>query len=739
MTSGDGTGSCRGRSGDPRARRWVLARVLALSTLALPATAGDATPAPAGARAAAGGPTSTADATLLGFRPERVAAQRALEQRALALTDGQRMFGELLELTDRPRLAGTHAEREEFFRLAHELQEQGLRIDPSAYQVWLPLPLEARIERTAPSSAGPFPGPEGDGPTPEDVVMPCSGYAADGDVEAPLVYANRGLPDDYALLEALGVPVEGRIVLARYGGSYRGVKVREAERRGAAGVVLFSDPADDGFAKGPVHPDGPWRPAGAVQRGSVVYGFLYPGDPLTPGTPALRDAERIDPSDSPILPRIPCLPLAWRDAAPLLSALGGPAAPPAWQGAIPDLVYRIGRGDDSARAHLVTRSAARTREIANVIAVLPGGRFPEQRVLLGAHRDSWVYGAADNGGGTATIVELGHVLGALASEGWRPDRTLVLGLWDAEEWNLIGSTEYVEEHVDALRAGAVAYVNIDSPVTGDDFGASCSPSLRELVLEVARDLPALSGDGSLLDDWTARNGGPPVPGGLGSGSDFGPFLQYAGVACADFGFGGALGPYHALQDDMAYVHTVDPDMSRHARSAQVALLLALRLAQADLPPLTQSSTAGFVRDALTALGAAHPGRVPDEFAAAVDALVSAAARADAAMAALLASDATPSDETLHTLGLRLAGAERRGLDDAGLPGRPWFRHLLVSTSPVDGYGTLALPGLALALDGVDGDPKTEGLRLYARLLEMAAACSDDARAATAATDGDDAR
>lgn len=665
---------------------------------------------------------------LQGFRTERVAEQRALEDSARALISRERLLDTLLMLTERPRLAGTGAQRDHFIAQSQVFMDAGWTMESAIYKAWLPLPLEARVDLLAPVEAGPFPGPERDDPI-QGGVMPHNAYGANGVVEGEIVYVNRGLPGDYAVLDELGIDVAGKVVLAKYGGSYRGVKVREAEQRGALGVVLYSDPADDGPVRGEVWPDGPWRPGGAVQRGSVIYGFLRPGDPLTPFEPAITEAERLDPADVEILPGIPCIPLGWRDAARLLEHLGGPA-PESFAGGLPDVPYAVGSADAPVRVKLTARSNRRLREIANVVAHIPGRTYPERQVILGGHRDSWVLGAADNGSGTAALLELARVLGELVSRGWQPERTITIALWDAEEFNLIGSTEWVEQFTDELREKAVAYINVDSAATGTRFGASASPSLGPLVVSMARDVAGFDG-ASLAQQWLGLDDMEPVSdrlrkdlarekvGQLGSGSDFGPFVQHAGVASIHVGFGGGNGIYHAAQDDMAFVGLVDPDMAIHERLTDVLLTLALRLSQADVPDFVHAQTSLRAWDAMRALEQSYPDRqgIDSAHGQLIADWMTAAMRMDIGMAELV--EAGVEGPLLGDIADAFARSEQVYLDDDGLPGRPWFRHTLISTSTVDGYGSQPLPGLDDALAGRAGDVEEEQRRLL-RVIDRAA-------------------
>src|SRR5258708_17643311 len=403
------------------------------------------------------------------------------------------------------------------------------------------------------------------------VVMPFNGSSPSGDVEAEVVYANYGRPEDFKKLEELKVDVRGKIVLVRYGENFRGVKSFVAEEHGAAAVIIYSDPGNDGYFKGDAYPKGPWRPDTGVQRGSIQYIFKYPGDPTTPGFASvvgLPDSARVTPERATDMPKIPTTPISYRDARPILENLAGPESPREWQGALP-FTYHIGPGPVRVKIHL--KQDYRYWTIWNVIGKIPGAKYPNEWVVLGNHRDAWVYGAVDPNSGTAAMLETVKGLGELLKQGWRPDRTIIFGSWDAEEEGLIGRTEFGEEHDHDISSNAVAYFNLDVAVSGPNFNAQAVPSLKGFVREVTRQVPSPKG-GTVYEVWkeqrekTARQEPDPtqnrvpnakvendVPvGDLGSGSDYSVFIQHLGVPSADMTSSGPYGVYHSTFDDFTW-------------------------------------------------------------------------------------------------------------------------------------------------------------------------------------------
>ncbi len=495
-------------------------------------------------------------------------SEAKIEDKFLAVPNAKLAGEHLKTLTAEPHIASTPEDRKTAEYVAQKFRAAGLETEIVPYRVLLNQPKVVRVEAFDAAGKSLM-----NGPTPEHVqgdsladnpgiVMPFNGSSGSGDVTGDLVYANYGRLEDFDQLAAQHVDLHGKIVIVRYGANFRGVKVYIAEQRGAIGVLIYSDPQDDGYYKGDAWPIGPWRPETGVQRGSVQFLFKYPGDPQTPGvasTPDLPDSARVSGSDNQ--PHIISIPLSYHDAAPLLQALKGPSVPQGWQGALP---FRYHIGASGVRVHLVSQQDYQVRTIWDVIGKIKGSEYPDEWVVVGNHRDAWVYGAVDPNSGTASMLESVHGIGALIHDGWRPKRTIIFGSWDAEEEGLIGSTEWVEQHAQALDH-AVAYFNVDVAVSGPDFTAAAVPSLKQFMREIAKSVPSPVGD-TVYQEWHANrhsenehraSNAPAVPGeevrvsDLGSGSDFTPFLQHAGVPSTDIGSGGPYGVYHSAFDNYA--------------------------------------------------------------------------------------------------------------------------------------------------------------------------------------------
>src|SRR5215468_4044488 len=453
-------------------------------------------------------------------------------------------------------MAGSPEDRKTAEYVAQKFKEAGLQTDIVEYRVWMNRPLEVSVRVVAPANVK-MNGPtreRADGDSlPDDprVVIPFNGSSPSGDVEADVVYANYGRPDDFKKLEDLKVDVRGKIVIVRYGENFRGVKSFIAEERGAAGVLIYSDPWDDGYFRGDAYPKGPWRPENGVQRGSIQYMFNYPGDPTTPGfasVPSLPDSERVPPEKASDMPKIPTTPISYTDVRPLLENLGGPESPRDWQGALP-FTYHLGPGPMRVKMHL--KMDLSYRSIWDVVGVARGSQLPDEWVIAGNHRDAWVYGAVDPNSGTAAMLEAVHGVGDLLKTGWKPKRTIVFGSWDGEEQGMLGSTEWGEEHEREL-ANAAAYFNVDVAVAGPNFGASAVPALKQFVRDATKMVPSPK-SGSVYEVWKEAKAKEPTNrvsaevagsqnrppnarveqdvevGDLGSGSDYSVFLQRMGV------------------------------------------------------------------------------------------------------------------------------------------------------------------------------------------------------------------
>src|SRR5882724_2304218 len=472
----------------------------------------------------AASPLASSSPSIFGFRDS--AAESAIESRFLAAPEAKLAEEHLRILTQSPHMAGTIEDKATADYVAQKFRDAGLDTEIVEYKVWINYPSEISVDLTAPAGIE-MHGPtrehvEGD-PSQDDprVVMPFNGMSPSGDVEADVVYANYGAPEDFEKLDKLKVDVRGKIVLVRYGQNFRGVKVFVAQEHGAAGVIIYSDPADDGWKRGDKYPDGPWRPDTAVQRGSTGYMFEFPGDPTTPGiasVPSLPESQRISPQQSAQMPKIPVTPMSYHDIWPVLQNLAGPASPREWQGALP-FTYHVGPGPAKLQMHLKQDYEFRT--LWDVIGRVRGSELPDEWVVAGNHRDAWVYGAVDPNSGTAAMLESVHGVGALLKSGWKPKRTLVFASWDAEELGLMGSTEWGEQNAEAL-AHAVAYFNVDVAVSGPKFGASSVPSLKQFLRDVTKFVASPQG-GTVYDVWRkSGQSGEPVSPQETSGSTFRP-------------------------------------------------------------------------------------------------------------------------------------------------------------------------------------------------------------------------
>ncbi|HEV7502936.1 MAG TPA: M28 family metallopeptidase, partial [Vicinamibacteria bacterium] len=645
----------------------------------------------------------------LGFTPESARREREVEAALVALPSAARCESLHAQLTRTPHVAGTEGARRVAEEVAARFREAGLATEIVSYDVLLSWPRLVEADLVAPRavrlarpeavlSEDPFSGDA-------SVAVPWHAYAKSGEVTADVVYVNYGRDEDYEMLARLGVDVRGKIALARYFHGYRGGKSLEAEHRGVAALVTYSDPAEDGYAQGDVYPKGPWGPESHFQRGANVYDFIVPGDPLTPGWASVAGARRIAESASEILPKIPSLPLSFQDAREILQALGGPVRPdPGWQGGGP-FPYHVGAGP--ARLHLRLDIPREVRTIRDVIARLPGAdpdpAIASQVVLLSNHHDAWTFGGVDPSSGTTTALELARALGDLARRGLRPRRTIVFGIWDAEEFTLTGSTEWGEEHADELRAKAVACLNVDASTSGDRFSLSTVPSLRRFFQEVARRIPDPKGRGSVYDVWLATDSSnirgygvvagestpEPKASILGSGSDYTVFFNHLGIPSADLLFDGPYGVYHSIYDNHEWMRRFgDPGFQYHAAMASLWGVAALRLANADVLPFDYGA---YGRDLLVYVdeveAMAKLRQMPVDFGS-----VRQEARR---LAALAPPSAEGTLDQRRRRNEALLAAERDFTRVEGLPKRPWFRHLVYA--PLPSYAAETLPGVREAL------------------------------------------
>jgi N-acetylated-alpha-linked acidic dipeptidase len=503
----------------------------------------------ASALAATATPAVAQDAPISGFTAESAAHQRAYEAAFTGGVSAEDIGRTSRRLSSRPQHIDTPGVRRTQQISIDKLRSYGLDVRSAGYSVYATRPEHIAVTMTGPkrrelaTREHGFPWQQ----HVDEVVEGYNAYSPSGDVTGEVVYANYGLPEDYDALEELGVSVEGKTVLVRYGGSFRGVKAQQAELRGAKGLIIYSDPEDDGFVKGPVYPDGPSRPADGIQRGSIQYIFNYPGDPLTPGAPALPGTPRQSPDEAGNLPRIPTTPLSYGEARPLLESLTGPEAPESFEGGLP-ITYHVGPGDTEVRLDL--EIAYEQTPVSNVIATMRGTSKPDEKVVIGAHYDAWTYGTSDDTSGWTAVMQIGRSLGKLLERGWRPERTIVLAGWDGEEYGLLGSTEWAEQFQADLRRDAVAYANLDG-AGGPEFSAAGVPQLDDALIEVTKAVRDPRTGRPVFDVWTEGGAEEPEIGRLGSGSDYTAFVDHVGVPSLEAGYSNpaSSGTYRPAYDD----------------------------------------------------------------------------------------------------------------------------------------------------------------------------------------------
>ncbi len=683
---------------------------------------------------------------IFGYRDPR--AELKAEKIFLAVPDPQLAKEHLQTLTSEPHVAGSPEDLKTAEYVLDKYKAAGLDAYIQQYKVWMNLPLDIKVEVVAPKGinmTGPSPEHVSDDPYQDDPrILPAfNEYSPSGDVTADVVYANYGRPEDFKKLQEMGVDVKDKIVIVRYGENFRGVKAFIAQQFGAAGVIIYSDPWDDGYFKGDKYPKGPWRPDTGVQRGSIQYLFRYPGDPTTPGiasVPDLPDSKRIAPERATDMPKIPTTPLSYADATPIMANLGGPESPREWQGALP-FTYHVGPGP--VKVHMALKQSYQFVTIYDVIGMVRGSQLPDEWVVTGNHRDAWVYGAVDPNSGTAAQLEAVHGVGELLKTGWHPKRTIVFASWDAEEEGLIGSTEFAEQHAKELGR-AVAYFNMDAAVSGPDFSASSVPSLKQYLRDVAKSVPSPKG-GSVYDQWKAtaekkeqERAKPHEPasssaseskptaevqadvhvGDLGSGSDYTAFLQHLGVPSADIGSRGPYGVYHSAFDNFAWFTKFgDPTFVYEQQMARVYGLEAIRLASADVLPFNFQD---YGKEIGEYIKAAEPkakkalGEKAPSFAEAAK----AAARLEKAGASVLQlQNATLGDP--GGINFILRNTERAFLID-GLPDRPWFKHSIYAPGEYTGYAAVVIPGVNEAIDNKELATMQQQLQLLTDAVNRAA-------------------
>jgi len=692
-----------------------------------------------------------ADPPIRGFFPQSMQAQRDLEARFKSMPDPGHMREAMRRLSARPHHVGSPYDKENAEWILEQFKSYGWDAQIENFDVLFPTPVERVVEMIAPTTykaklqeAALSIDPTSDQQA--EQLPSYNAYSVDGDVTGPLVFVNYGIPADYEELEQRGISVKGAIVIAKYGGSWRGIKPKVAAEHGAIGCLIYSDPRDDGYAGGDVFPNGPMRPAQGVQRGSVADMPTYPGDPLTPGVGATKSVKRLSVAEAPTITKIPVLPISYGDAQPLLAALGGPLAPNAWRGGLP-VTYRLGVGP--ARVHLKVKSEWSLKTLYDVIARLPGTTEADQWIIRGNHHDAWVNGAQDPISGLVAELEEARALGTLYKQGWRPKRTIIYAAWDGEEPGLLGSTEWVEAHADQLKAHAVAYLNSDTNARGY-LDIQGSHSLEKFINGVATDVPdpesgvsswkriqasrILTGTPEARRD--ARDRDDLRIGALGSGSDYSSFLDHLGVPSLNLGYEGEDdgGIYHSIYDDFYwFMHFSDSSFVYGKALAQAAGISVLRLANADLLPFAFTNLSETVqtyvkdlqslrdrraeqiternrqideglfkftsdpRDPVTAPSRQQP--APQlNFAPllnALDSLTRAASRYESAYTAAVNSGRLATAKSVNE---RLLQAERALTSTDGLRNRPWYVHMLYAPGFYTGYGVKTIPGVREAIE-----------------------------------------
>lgn len=637
------------------------------------------------------------------FLPVQLLSAQDWEARLLALASADSCRLSLQQLTSKPHVAGTVPEYELADFVRRRFAAAGLQTEVATYDVYLPHPVRVELEILPPFAfSGPTPEPRLRelGVSPADEIFPAfNAYSPSGETRGKVVYVNYGTREDYEKLSELGISVDGRIALARYGKIYRGSKAQLAEDYGALGLILYSDPADDGYMKGDIFPRGPFRPRYSVQSGTILYFFDYPGDPLTPGYAATERARRIAPEAATSLPRIHTLPLSYGDAEKLLQHLDGPNVPAGWQGGLP-FAYHIGPGP--VEAHLQIDMDESVRPIWNVLGYIRGVTAPDKLVVIGNHRDAWNYGAVDPGAGTSVMLEVARVFGALVREGYRPQRTIVFASWDAEEYGLLGSTEWVEEHRLRLAEHGIATINLDAAVSGHWFNAAGSPLLKPLLRDILQRVPAPQGFESLsslaLRQQSLR-GQVPAPanllriGDLGTGTDHAPFVFFAGIPSMFLYFSGDYGVYHSVYDNFLWMEKFgDPDFLYHRALAQLCGLLLQRLAGDDILPFDIAAYATeMLRHAEELQAELRQQQAPHE----LDGRILLEQCRDWQQAAQeLSLQAIPPDGyDFSALNHELAQFEREFIVPAGLPYSSWYRHQLYGPDLQTGYAPVVFPGI----------------------------------------------
>jgi N-acetylated-alpha-linked acidic dipeptidase len=721
---------------------------------------------------------------LNGYSAASSSTQRDWEAKFRAIPEPQNQRDYMQRLSARPHHVGSPYDKDNAEWMLAKFKEWGLDANIETFDVLFPTPKVRVVELTEPTKfvaklQEPALSLDPTSSQQTEQLPTYNAYSADGDVTAPLVYVNYGIPDDYEKLERMGVSVKGAIVIVRYGNSWRGIKPKVAAEHGAVGCLIYSDPADDGYVQGDVFPQGAWRPRDGVQRGSVMDMPVYPGDPLTPGVGATKDAKRLDLKDAKTITKIPVLPISYADAQPLLAALKGDVVPEGWRGSLPQ-TYHLGPGP--AKVHLKLQSNWDVKPLYDVIVKIPGSTNPEQWIVRGNHHDAWVNGAEDPVSGTVVLMEEARAFATLLKQGWKPRRTIIYCVWDGEEPGLLGSTEWGEAHADELRQHAAVYINSDGNGRGY-LSMPGSHSLEKFINGVARDiqdpekkisvwkrdqLKAIADAKTPEDRKEVRDRADLRIDALGSGSDWTVFLDHLGIASVDLSYDGEDGGgiYHSIYDDFYwYTHFSDTDFSYGRALSQTAGTAVMRLADAELLPYDFTGLADTIHryldelqkllqakqdDAIernkeleegmfTAIADPKKTSVPPpveevpphlNFAPlqnASDALTRSAERYQKALEKVSANgELRVSPDQLQTINQKLMQSEHQLTSPEGLPGRPWFEHLIYAPGAYTGYGVKTIPGVREAIEQKKWKEANEQILRVANALQNEAALVDAA-------------
>jgi N-acetylated-alpha-linked acidic dipeptidase len=722
---------------------------------------------------------------LAGYSASASDTERQWEVKFLALPSTDNLREDMRHLSARPHNVGSPYDKENAEWILAHFKQWGLDAGIETFYVLFPTPKERILELVSPTTykaklQEPAVAQDPTSDQQDEQLPTYNAYSIDGDVTAPLVYVNQGLRSDYDHLDRMGVSVKGAIVIVRYGGAWRGIKPKIAAERGAVGCIIYSDPHDDGYSVGDTFPAGPYRPQQGVQRGAVTDTY-YNGDPLTPGWGATKDAKRLPIKGNPLITKIPVMPISYGDAQPLLAAIGGQTVPREWRGGLP-ITYHVGPGP--AKVHMKVSFNWDIKPIYDVIARIPGSEFQDQWIIRGNHQDAWVNGAEDPISGLVAVLEEARSMSALVKQGWKPKRTIIFCAWDGEEPGLLGSTEWVETHQDELHKKAVVYINSDSNGRGF-LGIEGSHTLEHFINEVARDIPDPE---TGLSVWKraklheiadaqsegARQGIRTRPdlriGALGSGSDYSPFLDFAGIASVNLGFSGESGGgiYHSIYDDFYwYTHFGDTDFVYGRALAQTAGTAVMRMADAELLPFGFHDFADTIHvyvDELQRLLKDRQAEIEETNREFEEGVFSAVAdpkktslppprktvppylnfapleNADAALTqsaeryteALAAAETEGrlfnSGQILTQTNELLIESERRLTLAAGLPERPWYKHQIYAPGAYTGYGVKTLPRVREAMEQENWKQADEQIPVVAKVLEDESSLIDSATA-----------